>query len=116
MDYWYVIHLLQRDLRVTFWGFKGNTFPAVVYSHFAGFWLTLGAALNPSYGAYAAYSPDPNNPAAGLLQPDFYASFSFFLVIMALLSTIFCVASIRTNMAWFMIFLLLIPICKLTCA
>jgi uncharacterized protein len=91
---------------------QGNTFPATVFSLYGGFWFTFGATLVPGYGAYAAYSPDPNSPAEGLTEPAFYATFAFFLVTLVLLSSFFCVASIRTNVAFFLIFLLVIPACK----
>lgn len=39
------------------------------------FYLTLAATLQPFYGAYAAYSPSPTDPAAGLKTEGFNASF-----------------------------------------
>ncbi|OBT69691.1 hypothetical protein VE03_00835 [Pseudogymnoascus sp. 23342-1-I1] len=53
----------------------GNTFPSVVFMSFGCFYLTLAATLQPSYGAYAAYSPSPTDPAAGLATEGFNASF-----------------------------------------
>ncbi|KAH7237988.1 GPR1/FUN34/yaaH family-domain-containing protein [Fusarium solani] len=87
----------------------GNTFPAVVFCQFGGFWFAYGATLVPGYGAYGAYSVDANNPAEGLKEPAFFATFAFFLFAMALLCVVFLVASIRTNALFFLIFLLLIP-------
>ena len=48
---------------------------------------------------------DKNNPV-------FYATFAFFLVAMDLLCTVYCIAAIRTNVAFFLIFLALIPCCE----
>ncbi|KAH7202976.1 GPR1/FUN34/yaaH family-domain-containing protein [Fusarium oxysporum] len=87
----------------------GNTFPAVVFCQFGGFWFAYGATLVPGYGAYGAYSVDANNPAEGLKESAFFATFAFFLFAMALLCVVFFVASIRTNVLFFLIFLLLIP-------
>ena len=41
--------------------FLGNTFPAVVFCSFGGFWFAYGGTLTPGFGAYAAYAKDPNN-------------------------------------------------------
>jgi uncharacterized protein len=74
------------------------------------FWFTFGATLDPSYGAYAAYAKDPiGAPQDGLAEPQFAASFAFFLCSMGLLCFIYCIASIRTNLVFFFIFLLLVP-------
>jgi len=73
--------------------FIGNTFPCVVFTSFGStvhishgmmdnadadlgaFWLTFGGTLQPSFGAYGAYSTDLTNPAAGLKTVGFNASF-----------------------------------------
>lgn len=49
----------------------GNTFPAVFFGVFGGYFLSFGATLTPSFGAFLAYSPDPSNPAAGIETPGF---------------------------------------------
>jgi len=85
----------------------GNTFPSTVFTTFGSFWLTYGSTLVPWYNASGAYVTEKYT--SGLENPQFYNTFSFFLVSMALLSTIYCIASIRTNIAFFLIFLLLIP-------
>jgi hypothetical protein len=35
----------------------------------------MGATNTPGFGAYAAYTPDQNNPMLGLSAPGFLASF-----------------------------------------
>ena len=109
----------------------GNTFPATVFATFGkivhmfkissdkclhilgGFFLTFGATLVPSYNAYGAYGLSPSNVAADLASIRmFHSTFAFFLVAMTLLATIYCIASVRTNIAFFLIFLSLIPCCK----
>jgi len=76
----------------------GNTFPFVVFGSFGGFWLTFGATLQPANAAVSAYT----NPT------DFYSSFGFFFIAMGLLCLIYLVCSIRTNVAFFIIFLTLV--------
>jgi len=85
----------------------GNTFPFVVFGTFGAFWLTFGATLTPAFNASIAYLPD--DPAASAADPTFMSSFAFFQVYMALLCTVYLIVSLRTNIIFFLIFLLLIP-------
>ena len=89
----------------------GNTFPAIVFTSFGGFWFTFGATLVPWYNAYGAYATDPTNLATGQ-NATFFASFAYFLVAMDMLCLVYTIAAIRTNVAFFLIFLLLVPTCK----
>lgn len=84
--------------------FLGNTFSFVVFCSFGGFWFTLGATLTPSFNAYGAYAP-PGNPAAGLASGQFHATFAFFLLFMGLLSAMYLVCALRTNIVFVVIFL-----------
>ncbi|KAF2226149.1 GPR1/FUN34/yaaH family-domain-containing protein [Elsinoe ampelina] len=88
--------------------FLGNTFPCVVFMSFGAFWLTYGATLTPYYNAYGAYSTT-GNAADGLTSAGFNASFAFFLLWMGVLCLIYAVVSIRTNIVFFGIFVMLIP-------
>lgn len=104
----------------------GNTFPFVVFGTFGSFWLAFGATLQPTYNAYGAFSSDPSDPAKGLNSPTFNASFgefgpiemsfyvtnrilAYFMLIMGVLCFVFLICSIRTNVVFFLIFLLLVP-------
>lgn len=87
----------------------GNTFPFVVFCSYGAFWLTFGSTLQPFYNSYGAYSPDPTLPGEGLTTVGFNASFAFFLLFMALLSFVFLICSLRTNVVFFTIFLTLVP-------
>ncbi|KAL2048729.1 hypothetical protein ABVK25_010981 [Lepraria finkii] len=84
--------------------FLGNTFSFVVFCSFGGFWFTLGATLTPAFNAYGEYATDPNNVATGLTSPGFHASFGFFLLFMGLLSLIYLICALRTNLAFVAIF------------
>jgi uncharacterized protein len=86
----------------------GNTFPFVVFGTFGAFWLTYGATLTPYYNASAAYTP--MDPSAGGTDPTFMATFAFFLLWMAVLCVVYLICSIRTNIVFFLIFLLLVPV------
>lgn len=88
--------------------FIGNTFPFVVFGSFGAFWLTFGATLQPVYNAYGAYSTT-TNPAEGLATVGFNASFAFFLLFMGLLCLIYFILSLRTNIAFAIIFVTLVP-------
>lgn len=78
------------------------------------FWLTFGATLVPFYNAVGAYATDPAHPASGLENPQFYNTFGFYIVAMDVICTILCIASIRTNVCFFVMFLMIIPDCKYT--
>ena len=82
----------------------GNSFPATVFCSFGGFWFSYGATLIPAFGTYAMYAPADGIPADGLATTGFNASLGFFLLFMGLLSTIFLVCALRTNVAFVVIF------------
>lgn len=74
------------------------------------FYFTFGFTLQPSWGAFQAYASDPvTDPYAGQHSPEFLASFAWFLFWMIPVCLIFCIASIRTNIIFFLMFLLFIP-------
>ncbi|TVY14460.1 Protein alcS [Lachnellula arida] len=85
----------------------GNTFPFVVFMAYGAFWLSFGTTVQPFYGAYASYSPT-TTPADGLTTVGFTASFGFFMIFMAVLSFVFLVCSLRTNVAFVVIFFTLV--------
>ncbi|CAD6453192.1 126057ba-d989-45a1-beb3-9f1c505d3a35 [Sclerotinia trifoliorum] len=82
----------------------GNTFPFVVFISFGAYWLTLASTLQPFYGAYALYAPAGGTAADGLETVGFNASFAFFLIFMGVLSLIYLVCSLRTNVVFVIIF------------
>ena len=87
--------------------FLGNTFPFVVFGCFGGFWLTFAATLTPQFNASIAY--DPTHPAQSVFDPVFASSFAYFQLYMGLLCFVFLICSLRTNIVFFTIFLLLVP-------
>ena len=69
-----------------------------------GFWFTLGSTLTPAFNAYGAYAPS-SDPSAGLTSAGFHASYAFFLLFMGLLSLMYLVCALRTNLVFVVIFL-----------
>ncbi|MDI1488793.1 MAG: hypothetical protein OHK93_008069 [Ramalina farinacea] len=86
--------------------FLGNTFSFVVFCSFGGFWFTLGGTLTPAFNAYGAYVTDNpgNDPNLGITSPEFHASFGFFLLFMGLMSFIYLICALRTNLVFVAIF------------
>jgi len=82
----------------------GNTFPFVVFCGFGGFWSATAVSLTPSANAMGAFT------SGGSATPslEFYSSYAFFFVFMALLSFVFLVCGIRTNIVFEVVFLALL--------
>ena len=84
-----------------------------------GFWFTLGSTLTPAFNAFNTYTTDEH----GLLDPEFRASFgelpfeqpsidlmqklsvAFFLLFMGVVSLLYLICALRTNIAFVAIFL-----------
>lgn len=85
----------------------GNTFPFVVFGSYGAFWLSYGGTLQPFYNAGGAYVTS-GSQAEGLASPGFLNSFAFFLLFTALMSFVFMIAAMRTNVVFFLIFVFLV--------
>lgn len=105
--------------------FLGNTYPCAVFLNYGAFWMSYGGTLLPQFNAYAAYAPaDATSPAAGLETTGFNASFGkktigdglyqleiltpstgFFTLSLGIVTFIFLLCSIRTNVVFVIIFL-----------
>ncbi|KAH8167783.1 hypothetical protein CIB48_g416 [Xylaria polymorpha] len=89
--------------------FLGNTFPSVVFVSFGAFWLSYGGLLLPQLNAYGAYAPAGATSAAeGLQTQGFNASFGFITLSMTILCVMYLICSIRTNIAFVVVFLTLV--------
>ncbi|TKW56130.1 Protein alcS [Colletotrichum tanaceti] len=87
----------------------GNTFPSVVFLTFSAFWLTFGGTLHPSFAAFSSYAPAGSaSGAEGLATRGFNASFGFITLAMGMITLVFLVCSLRTNVVFFVIFLTLV--------
>lgn len=80
--------------------FLGHTFQFILFCGYGTFWLTFGATLQPFFGAFAIYSADAANPAAGLATMGFNASFGFYLLFMAIFSFLGCICALWTNLCY----------------
>ncbi|OAL37045.1 hypothetical protein AYO20_03814 [Fonsecaea nubica] len=86
----------------------GNTFPFVVFGSFGAFWLAFGATLTPYFnaeGAFTAGATTVAEKAAG--AASFESSLAFFLLAIGILVFLYLICSLRTNVAFFLIFFLL---------
>ncbi|KAF3915456.1 hypothetical protein ABW21_db0200686 [Orbilia brochopaga] len=82
----------------------GNTFSFVVFTSFAGFWLTLGGTLTPSFNAMGWYSQSGTDLLEGDHSPMFNASYGFYVLAWAMLTFIYLVCSLRTNVVYVILF------------
>ena len=65
--------------------------------------MSFGATLTPSFAAISSY-PAAADAAPGSLPPQFLSSFAFFFLYMGLLSFIYLVCALRTNIVFVGIF------------
>jgi uncharacterized protein len=84
---------------------KSHIFLQLILS--GAFWLGLAATFQPFYNSWGAYGT-ATNPAQGLSSPDYLASFAFFFLAMGLMCFIYLICSLRTNVAFVIIFLTLV--------
>ncbi|EGU73934.1 hypothetical protein FOPG_17832 [Fusarium oxysporum f. sp. conglutinans race 2 54008] len=88
----------------------GNSYTAAVFTSFGGFFLSFGGILHPAFAAYASYAPpDAKSPAEGFVTRGFNASLGFFMLAMALLSIIYLICALRTNVAFVAMFGCIVP-------
>jgi len=78
--------------------FLGNTYPFVVFCGFGAFWLSFGATLDPSFGAYGDYSTSASDPALGLTTTAFNSGYAFVLLFMGIFCFVCLICALRTNM------------------
>ncbi|KAK1239391.1 hypothetical protein MKX07_008879 [Trichoderma sp. CBMAI-0711] len=105
------VYFFQGGILMTLGGLLewvlGNSFPAVVFCSFGTFWLSYGGVLNPSFAAFSSYAGVGDDATEGLQTTGFNASLGFWFLFMGLLSLVFLICSLRTNVAFFIIFLTL---------
>ncbi|KAJ8098868.1 GPR1/FUN34/yaaH family-domain-containing protein [Lipomyces tetrasporus] len=87
--------------------FLGNTFSFVVFCSFGGFWLSLAGTLIPAFNSVGAYSPTGDSQVLGLTTRGFQASFGFYLTFWCILVMVLLICSLRTNVAFFLLFVCL---------
>ncbi|KAK4704139.1 uncharacterized protein P7C70_g2075, partial [Phenoliferia sp. Uapishka_3] len=74
----------------------GNTFPATVFTTFGGFWFAFGFLLQPSQGIATALD--------GALGKEYNTGVAIYLIWWALLTFIYMIAALRTNVVFVLLF------------
>lgn len=82
--------------------FLGNTFPSVVFLGYGAHFIVFAATFTPFYAAISAYT-DPAKPSQ-TQTPMFASSFAFYACFMGVLSFVFLICSLRTNICFVLIF------------
>ncbi|CEJ90113.1 hypothetical protein VHEMI05917 [[Torrubiella] hemipterigena] len=80
----------------------GNSFPCLVFFGYAAHFLTFATTFMPFYGAVAWNAVEPGN--AFEPGPKFSAGFGFYPLALGMLSLVFLLGSLRTNLVFVMIF------------
>lgn len=86
----------------------GHTFPSVVYCSFGAFYLSVATAFVPAFNAWGAYAGEGEPLSAGIQAAGYQASAGFFPLWMAMLCFVYMILSLRTNICFVIIFLLLV--------
>ncbi|PFH58838.1 hypothetical protein XA68_13166 [Ophiocordyceps unilateralis] len=74
----------------------GNTFPAVTFGVYGTFWWAFAATMTPAFAVGSKYAPG-KSPAEGLETRGFEASNAWWLMFMAMMSLLFFICALRTN-------------------
>ncbi|KIV79909.1 hypothetical protein PV11_07449 [Exophiala sideris] len=78
----------------------GNTFSMCLFFTYGTFWLVAGTQLVPAFGVGIHYSATGDS-LAGMSEPAYYATFGFYYLTLAMVTTVFTVCSLRTNIVFF---------------
>ena len=89
----------------------GNTFPMCLFFTYGTFWIVAGTQLVPAFGTGIQYAPAAALTATGTsafqanilgqTQAEYFATFGFYYLSLAMLTVIFAVCSLRTNIVFF---------------
>jgi len=83
----------------------GNTFGATALSSYGGFWLSLAIVLTPGFDIVAAYATKAaDGTATGAGVNDFNNAFGYFLIGWWIFTTILLICTLRSTVAFFMLF------------
>ncbi|KAK5046013.1 hypothetical protein LTR84_008800 [Exophiala bonariae] len=105
-SYYFLGGLLMITASLFEW-VRGQSFPSIVFATYGGFWLTYASTLTPFYNAAIAYQPQ--NPDTAATNPEFAASLGFFFLYMGLLSFVYLICAVKTNIVFVGFFAALIP-------
>ncbi|PWZ00236.1 hypothetical protein BCV70DRAFT_161161 [Testicularia cyperi] len=84
--------------------FIGNTFPALVFTSFATFWLSLGTYIDPRYAIQTALLTGTGGTPA-----QYYVPWAYYLIFWAIYVYFLTIAALRTNvvLVWILLFVAL---------
>ncbi|KAL3476643.1 GPR1/FUN34/yaaH family-domain-containing protein [Aspergillus californicus] len=85
----------------------GNTFTCALFMTYGTFWIVQGTTLMPFFATGLQYAPD-GNALEGAETASYHASIAFYYVSLAVLTTIYLICSIRTNICLFTALFLLV--------
>ncbi|KAM0745721.1 hypothetical protein T439DRAFT_330454 [Meredithblackwellia eburnea MCA 4105] len=77
----------------------GNTFPSTVFCTFGGFWLTFGYIQQPLQSLTTATD--------GATGPEYNMGLAIYLLWWAIITFVYLIASLRTNMVFVLLFIFL---------
>jgi succinate-acetate transporter protein len=80
----------------------GNTFPFVVFMVYGVHWVNIAYSGDPAHPLSAAYGADPNTSLA------YNAGNGLYNLVMAMVSFIFLLGSLRTNVPFVIVFFTLV--------
>ncbi|CAI7572250.1 unnamed protein product [Penicillium pancosmium] len=78
----------------------GNTFPCVVFFTYGAFWVVQGTMNMPFYAVGQNYSPTGNS-LEGMHTAEYHATLGFYYMTLAVISFVYLICSIRTNVCFF---------------
>ncbi|KAJ6036178.1 hypothetical protein N7540_000457 [Penicillium herquei] len=93
----------------------GNTFSCALFFTYGTFWIVQGTTQMPFFGAGTNYSPT-GNTIEGAKTPEYAATLGLYYVILSVLTFVYLICSIRTNVCLFLALFLLVICFALTAA
>ncbi|OJJ54784.1 hypothetical protein ASPSYDRAFT_476225 [Aspergillus sydowii CBS 593.65] len=84
----------------------GNTFTCAVFFTYGTFWLVQGGGLMPFFGAGLNYAE--GNNFEGLETASYHATVAYYFISLGILTTIYLICSLRTNLCLFSALFLLV--------
>ncbi|KAJ5212568.1 uncharacterized protein N7498_004214 [Penicillium cinerascens] len=93
----------------------GNTFSCALFFTYGTFWIVQGASNMPFFAVGTNYSPTGNS-LEGMQTPEYSATVGLYYAILAVLTSVYVICSLRTNVCLFLALFLLVITFALTAA
>ncbi|KAE8380208.1 GPR1/FUN34/yaaH family-domain-containing protein [Aspergillus bertholletiae] len=85
----------------------GNTFSCALFFTYGTFWIVQGTGLMPFFATGLQYS-STGNSLEGMETPSYHATLGFYFIALTLITMVYTICSIRTNICLFSALFLLI--------